>query len=424
MHDNGQFTMEGETPALRAIDGPSPAEVAALKTRTDTAAAQLSAPALDYFTTTAEELILDAHEKAGRRPSPAQVQDLRARALRITQDGGHGLGYVTDPTAPVHLSHALKDLENGLGGKGDAWRIQDFLPLGGRLNLFAAPKAGKTTTVGNIVRALVDGENFLGRYTVDQEGEEGGVSVSVLDTEMTPGKLLAWYQALGLKNPGAVQLASLRGHVGELDFLDPDSPRYAALVDKYAGSDVYVLDPAGPLLAALGLDENSNEDVQRFLSAWDRFVEDLGGTESIVVHHAGHNGGRARGASAWIGSADMVATLTRGEDAARTAYLSTIGRGAELPKTRLYFDREDLRLTVTSADAQKAVSTREDDVAADRVEEALRDHPDGLGARALEDALRSQGLGRNAARGTIDRARRRGVIRREGSVQSYVYRLA
>ena len=107
-------------------------------------------------------------------------------------------------------------------------------------------------------------------------------------------------------------------------------------MNRYGGAHTYILDPVGPLLASLGLDENSNSDVQRLLTAWDEFVRELGGQESMVTMHAGHNGERARGASAFLGSCSAVWTLMReGEEPGAPRFLKTMGRIEGMPKTRL-----------------------------------------------------------------------------------------
>ena len=46
------------------------------------------------------------------------------------------------------------------------YRIDQVAPADARIMLNAQWKAGKTTVVGNLVRALVDHEPFLGRFTV------------------------------------------------------------------------------------------------------------------------------------------------------------------------------------------------------------------------------------------------------------------
>lgn len=225
----------------------------------------------------------------------------------------------------------------------EQWRIRGLWPTGGRVNLAAVYKAGKTTLVGNLVRAVLDGTPFLGEFDVEAIPERDGPSIVVFDFEMTENQLLDWYESIGIEHTDGAEILPLRGNAGAFDFLTPAVREQ--LVERYAGAHTYVLDPAGPVLAALGLDENSNTDVQRFLSTWDQFVMELGGRESFVTIHAGHNGDRARGASAFLGSGDAIWTMTRqGDNAEDPRFLKAIGRGVDLPERSLELDKTTNRL--------------------------------------------------------------------------------
>ena len=59
--------------------------------------------------------------------------------------------------------------------------------------LAAQFKAGKTTLIGNLVRTLADGDDWLGRDAVDPV--DG--SVVLLDFEMSPTQLDSWLRRSG-----------------------------------------------------------------------------------------------------------------------------------------------------------------------------------------------------------------------------------
>lgn len=316
--------------------------------------------------------------------------------------------------------NTLAELAEEIEGE-QPWLVDEILPAGGRLNIFAAPKAGKTTITANLVRAITTRAPFLDRYAVAEHPEAQSwaadpqlahlpapnLTALVFDTESTVAQLVDLYTAQGLAESDLLDLALKRGRAHELDLLNP--ARFDKLVERYSiiGADVVILDPVGPVLAALGLDENSNSDVQRFLTAWDRFADEIGARASVLVHHAGHNGGRARGASAFHGSGDVNLVLSRGEDAARTSWISTTGRTQhELPKTRLGFDPETRRLSLDERAAARAREDHATDVAREKLTEALAEHPDGLTGRNLEAALVELGTGRNQARAMVARAGR------------------
>jgi replicative DNA helicase len=69
----------------------------------------------------------------------------------------------------------------------EPWRIHGLLKAGGRVILAAQRKAGKTTMVTNLVRALADGEQFLGRFDSVQAKH-----VTMLDFEMSRQQIKGW----------------------------------------------------------------------------------------------------------------------------------------------------------------------------------------------------------------------------------------
>lgn len=342
----------------------------------------------------------------------------------------NGGDWPTEPGDELNLVGNINYRRKGITGRRKSWRVESILPAGGRLNIFAGPKAGKTTLVSNLVRALVDGAPFLDTYAVDmhdRETEETG-GVLIFDTEMTGTQLVEWYDDLGVEYMEDVHLIPLRGRAGWLDFLDPK--RRARLVaeiqERYEfPPSVVILDPVGPLLAALGLDENSNSDVQRLLTAWDAFAADLGATESVLAHHAGHAGGRARGASAFHGSGDVNLVITKSEGATGTRRISTTGRmDEELPPTPVSHDPETRRLTLGAVSVSKAREDHATRVLRARMTEVLDGREDGLGATDLAAALQAAGLSRDGARAERDRAVKLGILTRSGGANAYRYTLA
>ena len=87
------------------------------------------------------------------------------------------------------------------------WRLQGWLPMGGRAMLVAQFKAGKTTVVGNLVRSLVDGDPWLGVAAVTPFGG----TVAVLDFEMSESQLDEWFRDQDIKHDDCVVVAPLRG---------------------------------------------------------------------------------------------------------------------------------------------------------------------------------------------------------------------
>ena len=168
------------------------------------------------------------------------------------------------------------------------YRITDLLPTGGRALLAAQQKAGKTSLLGALIKSLADGTPFLGRFPVQQVER-----VALFDTELDARMLRRWLRRNGVKNRNRVKVHTLRGKLSTFDFRDETLRRH--WLDELRGSDFVILDCLRPVLDTFGLSED--KDAGKFLVAWDEFLADAGVGESVVAHHMGHTGERARGDS-------------------------------------------------------------------------------------------------------------------------------
>ena len=235
------------------------------------------------------------------------------------------------PPAPVDLGEFIAAHADDEA----SWLLEDLWPLGGRVMLTAPAKGGKTTMMGNLVRTLADGAPFLDRFAPVNLSETGG-RVVLLDTEMTEGHLARWLRAVQVRHPERVRVVSLRGRVQTLDPTEPANRAQWARI--LAGAQTVILDPVGPVLAALGLEENSSTDVGGFFTGWDALMAEAGVQNSLIVHHHGHGGERARGSSKFADSCDALWTLTRkgdADDAPR--YFRAMGRDVSVPEGVLEF---------------------------------------------------------------------------------------
>ena len=103
-----------------------------------------------------------------------------------------------------------------------AYQIDRLMPVGSRIMLSAQFKAGKSTLVANLIRALVDGTPFLGQFEVRQPVRR----LVLLDDELGDTLLRRWLADQNISNTGAVaDVVSLRGRVAAFDLLDPDVRR-------------------------------------------------------------------------------------------------------------------------------------------------------------------------------------------------------
>lgn len=289
-----------------------------------------------------------------------RVQDDAARLFRQQRAGQQ------DKPSVINLADFLDQPD------GDtAYRIDQLWPLGGRVVNSAQYKSGKSTQVGNVIRSLVDGDPFLGRFATVP-----AASVVLIDNELDENTLRRWFRAQGIRNQRAVRLIPLRGKVSTFDILDPMVRQEWAQIIQ--GAEVVILDCLRPVLDALGLSED--KDAGRFLVAFDALLDMAGARDAMVVHHMGHNGERSRGDSRILDWPDATWKLVRETDEPDSArYMSAFGRDVALAESRLDYDPESRRLTIGEGSRKqgKAVDILDDVLA------AVKMHP-GISQNGVE----------------------------------------
>ena len=235
--------------------------------------------------------------------------------------------------------------------------IDGVMPRGARVTLTAPQKAGKTTTTGNVIRSLVDGDKFLDHFEV-HERKHG---IVLIDNELSKNMLRSWLRQHRIVNTAAVATVSLRGRVSSFDILDDRIRDIWAKRLRDLGCDYLILDCLRPVLDALGLDEN--RDCGKFLVAFDALLHDAGVPDALVNDHMGHGQERARGDSRKQDWPDALWHLVK-EDADNPmspVYFRAHGRDVHVPEGRLDFDPATRHLTYVSgsrktAKAQAALS--------------------------------------------------------------------
>jgi hypothetical protein len=285
------------------------------------------------------------------------------------------------------------------------YRVDQLWPVGGRALLAAQYKAGKTTLLDNLLRALVDGQPFLGRFDVAPPAGP----VVVVDNELDERMLRRWLREQRIEHPERVAVLSLRGRVGTFDLLDPVVRAAWARQLRDLGAAVVLFDCLRPVLDALGLSED--KEAGRFLVAFDALLHEAGVGEAVVVHHMGHAGERSRGDSRLRDWPDVEWRLMReadelGEQAADARrYFAASGRDVLVPEGLLEYDPEARRLTLSGGN-------RRETAADDGLPELLDylELNDGASKRAIEAALKDTLGGRNRVRHVVDRAVHLGVV--------------
>src|SRR5262249_50473852 len=143
-------------------------------------------------------------------------------------------------------------------------------------------KGGKTTMVANLLRSLVDGDDFLGHSAATPiDG-----AVVLIDTEMPQDTLERWLQQQRIVGDDRIVPLALKGSLASFDLLDDDVRAAWVAKLRECGTAYLVLDNVRPVLDIQGLDEH--HDVGRVLVAFDTLLREARIAESCVVHHMGH----------------------------------------------------------------------------------------------------------------------------------------
>lgn len=335
-----------------------------------------------------------------------EAQRLRVRNLAHEKLAAEKSGELVLP----HLSR----LDTFLATPDDplTYRINGLWPAGGRVVLSAPHKAGKTTTVGNTLRALADHTPFLGRFDVTPAAR-----ILLIDNELDERMLRRWLRDQTIINTASIELIPLRGKLSSFNILDP------AIRSKWAqnlqSADVLVFDCLRPALDALGLSED--KDAGRFLEALDELTREAAISDTLLIHHMGHNGERSRGDSRILDWPDAVWKLVKDvpddedddDSGIRRVYFTAYGRDVDQPETQLDFNAETRHLTAAGGTRSDSKS---DHVLA-RILEYLEENP-----RATYNAIvKGAGIKRTNARKAINTGIDRGLITVERAGQSKLH---
>jgi hypothetical protein len=283
---------------------------------------------------TAEQQGASLHDVAVR----VELDKIRARSEARSLFALEQSGQTTLP--PLHNLSAFLQVPD----EDVAYRMDSLWPTGGRVVLSAQHKAGKTTMIGNVIRSLVDGDDFLGTFHTQTAHR-----VVLIDNELDERMLRSWLRDQGVINTFDVDLLPLRGRVSTFNILDPATR--ARWAEHIKSADTLIFDCLRPALDALGLSED--KDAGRFLEAFDELTTLAGIPESMIVHHMGHNGERSRGDSRIQDWPDALWTLVKDKDpddgtpqSEVSRYFSAYGRDVDFAQSLLGFDLPTRRLSI------------------------------------------------------------------------------
>ena len=388
---------------------------------------------------------LSSHVDGDAADRPATIQDASGRLVSpadCDELPTHGVDQITQPTAwdlqveqealKLRLRDEARRVENERKAGGITvpaptrldvflsvpdedvtFRIHGLMPTDARVMLAAQFKAGKTTTVGNLVRSLVDSSPFLGHF--DVESPEG--AVVVIDDEMSEQQLRRWLRDQDIARTDRVSVVSLRGRVGSFDILNEAvRSRWAAALST-VGCGLLVFDCLRPVLDALGLSED--KEAGRFLVAFDALLTEAGIAEAVVVHHMGHGGERSRGDSRIRDWPDVEWRLIRDvkpgeEDPAAPRFFSAFGRDVSISEGLVEMDESNRHLKFDPAtnrkDHRKAAADASGPDPYRLIAGYLSANQGALG-KAIVEHLQAAGIGDNKARAALrDMTERGGAV--------------
>ncbi|MEZ0363419.1 AAA family ATPase [Mycobacterium sp. pUA109] len=283
------------------------------------------------------------------------------------------------------------------------WRIEQVAPIEARTILAAQFKAGKTTLTGNLIRSLVDREDFLGRFAIAKPAD----NVVLIDDELSEYMVQDWLGRQNIRNTDALaDVVTLRGKLASFDLFDDDCRAEWAQRFRNLGCDYLILDCLRPILDAFGLDEN--RDVGRFLVQFDAMLEAAGIRDALLIHHMGHQGERSRGDSRLLDWPDVNWRIIRedADDPSSPRFFSAYGRDVTVPEGRLSFNETTRHLTYVDgsrgdAKTEAALQAVLTVLAAD-----ARSGGKGLSGRAVEFAVSDEHT-QKATRAALKLAARR-----------------
>ena len=298
----------------------------------------------------------------------------------------------------------------------DTWRVKNWMPRGARVMIAAQFKTGKTIFRDNLVRSLVDGDRFLGRDDVTPITG----TVAILDFEMPPAKLKAWLKRQQIRDDDRVVAYSLRSDILSFNLLDGGARQAWAAKLRAQACEVLVIDCLRPVLDALGLDEH--REAGRFLVALDAPIAEAAIQETVVIHHMGHTGERARGDSRLRDWPDVeIRLLRRDEQPNSPRFITAFGRDVDVEESALAFNSLTHVLTI---DGGSRADLRKEE-ALNAIVRVLTADGELQSGRAIKDALADSGHARNV----IDAAlalgvRKRALVQQSGPRNSKLYRVA
>ena len=188
------------------------------------------------------------------------------------------------------------------------WLIKDCIEQRSLIQVYGPPKSGKSFIAISMACAIASGKPFYGLKTSKKpvlyicgEGQRG-----------VKRRLAAWQQAQYDLTEVPLFLSDRAVRIGDKDDFDRLKKEIEAVVLIEGEISMLVIDTFQRCFAGGGGNENSAEDVGNFVAQLDTLIAEYG-CAICLVHHSGHQGGRARGSSVIGASLDYEFKVTRND---------------------------------------------------------------------------------------------------------------
>lgn len=230
------------------------------------------------------------------------------------------------------------DAELELPDSPEVFAVDELHTEGGNTILTAMHKAGKTSLMMSLCKALVDGEPFLGAFPTKLEE---GSSVVYFNYELTQDLWRRTIRKLGVGHSDRLYTSHRRGL--RLPFWLPGCQSDVIEGLKRAEASWWVIDPQVAAYEGMVDNENDNMQTQAFFSCIDEIKHKSGVNNVVIVNHMGRisegkDYGHARGASRIEGWSDHNWQMTMEHERAPRS-LRAFGRGGvDVAPIELQFD--------------------------------------------------------------------------------------
>ena len=218
--------------------------------------------------------------------------------------------------------------------------IDGLWPQGANISLTASYKAGKTSTINNIIKTLADNQPLFGHYNCQHQG-----NIAYWNYEVSPNQIRAWLREIGITNTDNIYLLNMRGHTWPIisDYVINKTIQWL----RERNITTWIIDPLARAFVGSG-DENSNQDVGIFLDTLDYIKDQAHVANLLIAAHTGRNAeqgnNRARGASRFDDWVDARWMITKDNDGQR--WFTADGRDVQQDESRLDWNPETREQTI------------------------------------------------------------------------------